>query len=191
MAVVGVWAGYLPYRFAGATRWRSAAIFSGGAFSVLISAVCAMAELRLSGLPPKTLAVSAVVFLISAPVEGAITLAVVKALEAIRPGFVRQPEPGSRLHAPMAALGLTAVFLGAVGVLFSSAAPDGIEKLGLVSGIAGRMKVLLATPFSGYEASFFSAAWMRKAAAGLAGVALIYGVGLAIGRVATARKRRA
>jgi hypothetical protein len=189
MAVVGVWAGYLPFRFAGATRWRSAAIFSGGALSVLVSAVCALAELRLSGIPPKTLAVSATVFLIAAPVEGAITLAVVKALEAIQPGFVRQPEPGRRFHASMLALGLTAVSLGAVGVLFSSAAPDAIEKLGLVSGFAGRFKALLATPFSGYEASFLASPWMRKAGAGVAGLALIYGVCLAIGRVAAARKR--
>jgi hypothetical protein len=149
-----------------------------------------MAELRLSGLPLKTLAVSAVVFLISAPVEGAITLAVVKALEAIQPGFVHQPEPGRRLHASMLGIGLTAVVLAAVGVLFSSTAPDGIEKLGLVSGIAARIKVLLTTPFSGYEASFFASPWLRKASAGLAGLALIYGVCLAIGRVAAARKRR-
>jgi cobalt/nickel transport system permease protein len=189
MAVVGVWAGYLPFRFAGATRWRSAAIFAGGALSVLVSAVCALAELRLSGVPPATLAVSAVVFLISAPVEGAITLGVVKALEAIQPGFVRRPEPGRRFHASLAAIGLTAFLLGAVGVLFSSAAPDGIEKLGLVSGLAGRVKVFLATPFSGYETAFIASPWMSKAGAGLAGLALIFGVCVAIGRVAAARKR--
>jgi cobalt/nickel transport system permease protein len=187
MAVVGVWAGYLPFRFAGATRWRNLAIFSGGALSVLVSAICALAELRVSGVPSKALGVSAVVFLISAPLEGAITLAVIKALEAIQPGFVRQPEPGRRLHASLLAIGLAAIFLAAVGVLFSSAAPDGIEKLGLVSGIAARARVLLATPFSGYETAFLGAPWMRKASAGLAGLALIYGACLAIGRVA--RKR--
>lgn len=190
MAVVGVWAGYLPFRFLGATRWRNLAIFAGGALSVLISAICALAELRLSGVPAKALGVSAVVFLISAPVEGAITLAVIKALEAIRPGFVHQPEPGRRFHASLLAVGLTAVFLAAVGVLFSSPAPDGIEKLGLVSGIAARVKALVVTPFSGYETSFLASGWMRKTSAGLAGLALIYGVCLAIGRVAAARKRR-
>lgn len=190
MAVVGVWAGYLPFRFAGAGRWRNAAIFSGGALSVLVSAVCALAELRLSGVPPATLALSAVVFLISAPVEGAITLAVVKALEAIQPGFVRRPEPGRGFHAALPAAGLAAVLLAAVGVLFSSTAPDGIEKVGLVSGIAARVKVLLATPFSGYETAFFASPWMRKATAGLAGLALIYGVCLVIGRLAAARRRR-
>jgi len=189
MAVVGVWSGYLPFRFASAGRWRNAAIFSGGALSVLVSAICALAELRLSGVPAKALGVSAAVFLISAPLEGAITLAVVKALEAIQPGFVRRPEPGRRLHASLLAVGLTAIFLAAVGVLFSSAAPDGIEKLGLVSGIAERARTLVATPFAGYETSFLASSWMRKTSAGLAGLALIYGVCLAIGRVAAARKR--
>jgi hypothetical protein len=89
----------------------------------------------------------------------------------------------------MLAVGLTAVLLAAVGVLFSSTAPDGIEKLGLVSGMAGRVKALLGTPFSGYEASFLALPWMRKASAGLAGLALIYGVCLLLGRVAAARKR--
>jgi len=189
MAVVGVWAGYLPFRLARATRWRNGAIFLGGALSVMVSAICAMAELRLSGVPSKTLAVSAVVFLISAPVEGAITLAVVKALEAIQPGFVHRPEPGRGFHASLAATGLAAVLLAAVGVLFSSTAPDGIEKLGLASGIASRVKALLATPLSGYETSFLASGWIRKASAGLAGVVLIYFVCVAIGRVAAARKR--
>ena len=187
MAVVGVWAGYLPFRMAGTGRWRNTAIFAGGAASVLVSAICALAELKLSGLPSKALGVSAVVFLISAPIEGAITVAVVKALEAIRPGFVRQPDPGRRLNLSLAAAGLASVFLAAVGVLYSSAAPDGIEKVGLLTGIGDRLKTLLSTPFSGYEASFVSGPWMRKATAGLAGLALIYLLCLVIGRVA--RKR--
>ena len=187
MAVVGVWAGYLPFRIAGTSRWRNAAIFAGGAASVLVSAICALAELKLSGLPSKALGVSAVVFLISAPIEGAITLAVVKALEAIRPGFVRQPDPGRRLNLSLAAAALVSVFLAAVGVLYSSAAPDGIEKVGVVTGIANRLKTLLTTPFSGYEASFVSDPWMRKATAGLAGLALIYLLCLVIGRAARNR----
>jgi len=187
MAVIGVWAGYLPFRLAGSGRWRNLAIFAGGAASVLVSAICALAELKLSGLPDKALGVSSVVFLISAPIEGAITLAVVKALEAIRPGFVRQPEPGRRLNASLLAAGMASIFLAAVGVLYSSPAPDGIEQTGLISGLAARVKVLVSTPFSGYEAAFLSGTWSRKAAAGLAGLAIIYLVCLMIGRLA--RKR--
>lgn len=184
MAVVGVWAGYLPFRLAAKTRWRNAAIFIGGALSVLVSAVCALAELKLSGMPSKALGASVVVFLISAPIEGAITLAVVKALEAIRPGFVRQPEPGRRLNASLWAAGMAAILMAAVGVLYSSAAPDGIEKTGLLSGIAGRVKTLLSTPFSNYETGFFAGMWLRKATAGLAGLAIVYFICVMIGRVA-------
>jgi len=187
MAVVGVWAGYFPFRLAGAGRWRNLAIFAGGAASVLVSALCALAELKLSGLPGKALGVSAMVFLISAPVEGAITLAVVKALETIRPGLVRQPEPGRRLNVSLLAAGLASVFLAAVGVLYSSPAPDGIEQTGLISGLAARVQTLVTTPFSGYEAAFFSGPWARKATAGLAGLAIIYVLCLMIGRLA--RKR--
>jgi cobalt/nickel transport system permease protein len=189
MAVVGVWAGYLPFRLAGSSRWRNAAIFTGGALSVLVSAICALAELKLSGLPSKALGASAIVFLISAPIEGAITLAVVKALEAIRPGFVRQPEPGRRLNASLLAAGLVSIFLAAVGVLYSSNAPDGIEQSGVISGLASRVKTMLTTPFSGYEAGFLSGAWLRKATAGLAGLVIVYAICMAIGRMT--RKRSA
>jgi len=173
MAVIGVWAGYLPFRFGGGGRWRNAAIFTGGALSVLVSGICALAELRLSGLPARSLEISAVVFLISAPVEGAITLAVMKALEVIQPGLIRKPEAGGRLRGPLIAIGLTAILLSAAGVLFSSTAPDAIERLGL------KARIWLQTPFSGYASSF----------AGVAGVVLVFGVCVAIGRASAARKR--
>jgi cobalt/nickel transport system permease protein len=191
MAVSGVWAGYLPFRLAGQSRWRNAAIFAGGALSVLVSAVLAMAELRLSGVPPATLAVSATVFLISAPIEGAITLAVVKALEAIRPGAIRRPEPGGRAAISMWAAGLLAVFLAAVGVLFSSAAPDAIEQIGAARAGSVRPSTAITTPLSGYEASFLNTPWLRKTAAGLIGLVLISVVCVLIGRFAASRKRSA
>src|SRR5438270_5798173 len=51
MAVLGVLAGYLPYRLWGATRFRKVAIFAGGALSVLVSGTLALAELLLSKVP--------------------------------------------------------------------------------------------------------------------------------------------
>jgi cobalt/nickel transport system permease protein len=168
MAIVGVLAGYLPYHLFGAGRWRRAAIFAGGALSVLATALLAMTQLLASGvpLPAAALGVSFVVFLISAALEGAITLAVVQALESIQPSFVRRPAARS---AAMGMLAIAAVLMAGVGVVFASSAPDGIQKL---------------TRFD-TEAD---PGWLAQAAAGLGGVALIYAACLVFGRFAARRR---
>jgi cobalt/nickel transport system permease protein len=170
MAVAGVLAGYLPYHFWGRGRGRRAAIFAGGALSVLAGAVLALAELLLSGvkMPASVLGVSLGFFAISALIEGAITVAVIAALENIQPGFVRQPAPGRSVL--VGALGLTAVLLAAGGVVFASTAPDGIENLAMQAG--------LSKPATGYSGG-----------AGVAGVGLIFLLLIAGSRVL--RKRSA
>jgi hypothetical protein len=148
---------------------------------VLVSAVLALAELLISGvkMPASGVGVSLGLFLVSAVLEGAITLAVIQALEAIQPDFVRKPAAGRSFA--LGAAGLAAVLLATVGVLFASTAPDGIQKL-------GRARELISTPFSGYQAAFVASPWLGKASAGLAGLGLIYGACVLIGRVA-ARNR--
>jgi cobalt/nickel transport system permease protein len=190
MALMGVLAGYLPFYLWGGGGRRRWAIFAGGTLSVLVSAVLALAELLISGvrMPSGVLGVSLALFLVSALLEGAITMAVVQALEAIQPGFVRRPAAArSRVRGAVA---LVAVLLAAVGVLFASTAPDGIERLAMQTGISARAQALLITPFAGYETAFVASGWMRKASAGIAGLVLIYGVCLLIGRAA-ARHRSA
>jgi cobalt/nickel transport system permease protein len=49
MALAGVLAGYLPYHLWGRGRGRRAAIFAGGALSLMTSAILALAELLISG----------------------------------------------------------------------------------------------------------------------------------------------
>ena len=185
MAILGVLAGYVPFRLWGGGRWRRPAIFVGAALSVLTSACCALAELFLSGIrmPPAMLAVSLVLFLVSALLEGAITLAVIEALQVLAPNAVRRPRM-------IGALGLVAIFLAAVGVLFASTNPDGIQRLGQVAGIDGYARRLFSTPFTGYETALFANPWLRKATAGLAGLALIYSACALIFRAAI-RKRSA
>jgi cobalt/nickel transport system permease protein len=51
MALAGVLAGYLPYRFWGRGRTRGFAIFAGGVLSVAVSACLAMTELLVSDVP--------------------------------------------------------------------------------------------------------------------------------------------
>jgi cobalt/nickel transport system permease protein len=187
MAIVGVLAGYLPFSLWGGSRWRKPAIFAGGALSVLVSAVLALAELLFSGVPMRgsVLGLSLGLFLVSALLEGGITLAVVQSLEAIQPGFVRRPAAGRSFA--RGAVGLAAVLLAAVGFLFASTAPDGIERLGLATGTA-HARAMIATPLAGYQWNLSAAPWVRKAGAGLTGIALIYGACLAIGR-GVARRR--
>src|SRR5262245_61335449 len=82
MALAGVAAGYLPYRFLGRNGLRSTAIFLSGLASVTVSACLALAELRISGVPmPLRLVwVSLALFLIGGLIEGAITVAAVRAI---------------------------------------------------------------------------------------------------------------
>ena len=171
MAVVGVLAGYLPYYFWGRGRGRRAAIFAGGFFSVLCSALLALSELLISGvgMPKGAIWASIALFGVSAALEGAITVAVVQAIEAIQPGFVQVPS-GKRSPA-LAALGMAAILLAGVGVLFASTEPDGIQQI-------------LATAAGG------DSSWIQKAAAGLGGLATIYLLCLAAGRFVL-RKRSA
>jgi cobalt/nickel transport system permease protein len=188
MAVCSVLAGYLPYHFWSRTRLRKFAIFLGGALSVLTSAALALAELLLSGvrMPGAVLGVSLGLFLVSALLEGAITLAVVRALEGIQPSLVRRP--AERRSYAVIIVAAAAILLAAVGVLFASSHPDGIEKLAQQIGIAAQAKAVVSTPLSDYEISFLNSPWMRKAGAGLAGLVLVYGACLVFGRMAARRR---
>ena len=166
MAVLGVLAGYLPYSLWSGSRWRRFSIFAGGALSVLVSAVLAVSELLISGvrMPASVLAISLAIFVVSAILEGAITLAVLESLERLQPRLVRQPQAGrSRVWGVIA---VAAVLLASVGVLFASSAPDAIQQIT-------------------HQSPAGTEAWFSKSAAGLAGIALIYGACLAIGRVAS------
>ena len=68
-------------------------------------------------MPASVLGVSLALFAVSALIEGAITMTVMGALEAIQPNFVRQPAAGRRYA--LVAVGLVAVLLAAGGVCCS------------------------------------------------------------------------
>ena len=157
---------------------------------MLVSASLALAELMLSGvrIAGSILGVSLVLFVASAVLEGAITVAVIEALEKIQPGFVRTARPGRSFA--LGAAGLAALLLATVGILLASSSPDGIASLGRQTGIAGHARTLFSTPFSEYQAAFLKGGWTRQAGAGLAGLTLIYAVCLVVGKL-VARKRSA
>lgn len=187
MAILGVVAAYLPYRLWGGGRRRRAAMFAGGALSALVAGVFALSELLISGvrLALPVIGVSLALFAMAAILEGAITVAVVEGLERIRPSLVRSPKPGGRRA--LVATALAAALLGTVGVLFASAAPDGIQNIGIQAGISSRARALFSTPLSGYQAAFLESGWERKAAGGLAGMALVFAACLIVGRLTRRR----
>jgi cobalt/nickel transport system permease protein len=173
MALAGVLAGYLPYRL-WSRQWRSAAIFAGGFLSVLTSACLALAQLLLSGvrMPPKIIWISTALFAIGALIEGAITLAAVRAIERLNPAWIIAPAGGrSRV---VGLVGLAAVGAVVAAVLFASTAPDAIEKL---------------TRTMGGETATESI-WLYRVAGGLGGLVLIYVACTVIGRY-LARQRSA
>lgn len=188
MGIAGVLAGYLPFHYWGAGSYRRLAIFLGGFLSVFVSASFAMTQLLLSGVAmPRTVAlVSIGLFLVSAAIEGGITVAVLGAIEKLNPLWVKRPD--TQPNRGLGALLLAAVLIACVGALFASALPDGLEKLAENIGIAGQAKNLLETPLKDYEASFFQTEWMRKSLAGLAGLGAVYLVCLAAGRVVAKRR---
>jgi cobalt/nickel transport system permease protein len=179
MAIVGVFAGYLPYYLWGRSSShvrRSIAIFAGGVLSVLVSASLALSQLIISGvpMPRRLLLLSMGVFLLSAIIEGAITLATVRAIERLNPLWLRAPQTNS---SPAFVLGVVlavilAAALAVVGVLLASTSPDGIEQV-------------LATH------GFTDPSWTRRALFSLAGIIGAYAVCLLVGRmIARSQKQR-
>lgn len=192
MALVGVAAGYLPFALWGRGKHRKMAMFTGGSLSLLASAVLAISELLLSGvrMRPAVLATALALFVVSAMLEGAITVSVMQALEGMQPRITR---PGAdTLHAAgsrvLAIVSLAAVFLASLGVLVASTAPDGIQRLGDEAGITARVRTLLHTPFTNYHLALVPSNIAARVLAGLAGIALVFGACLLVGR-AVARNR--
>jgi hypothetical protein len=149
---------------------------------LLTSATLALAELLISGvrMPATVLGVSLALFAISALVEGAITVAVILALERIQPNVMRAPSAGR--SPAMATLALAALLLAAGGVVFASSSPDGIARLAIQTGIASHAHTLISTPLKDYQATWLGTGWPAQAGAGVAGLGLVYGVCLMIGR---------
>lgn len=181
MAIAGVLAAYLPYQLWGRGRSRRLAIFGGAFLSVMVSAALALTELLISGvrMPKSAILISLGLFVISALLEGVITLAAMSAIEKLNPAWVQGPARSGRAAA--GAVGAFAVILAAAGFIFASAAPDGLQRIGQEFGLAA--KSVIHAPFADYEAPFWAAGWVRRASAGLTGIALIFGACALIGKM--------
>lgn len=181
MGLAGVWLAAAVYRYLPPSRWTGA--FAGGFVSVFAAAVLCLGELAISGVryPAGVLALSLTVFMVTAVLEGVITASVLKSLEQIRPGWVRQ---SARTTRPvLAALLVTAVLMSLAGFLIASSAPDGLERLAGAVGLEGKEVSLFSAPLPDYEAIAAANPWIRKAAPGLIGLALTYLLVAALARL--------
>jgi cobalt/nickel transport system permease protein len=185
MAIAGVVAGYLPFML---LRGRKSGVFLGGMISLLVSAGLALAELLQSGvpMPPAVLAVSCGLFVVSAIIEGAITLAVVQALERIQPGFLLRPQR-VRGRGTLALVTASTVLAG-LGVFIASTRPDGIQKLALQTGMTSRAAALFASPLADYRIQVLSSTFLTRSLAGLIGLLLVYVLCLGVSRLLIASR---
>ncbi len=185
MALAGVAAGYLPWLLFGG---RQVGIFLGAALSLLVSAFLALAELMISGvpMPVPVLAVSVGLFLVSAVMEGAITLVVVQAIERIQPGFLRRPAAS---HRKILAFGaLAATVFAVTAAIFVSETPDGIVSVLRRAGVSAPSVGLFHSPVADYQLDSAMAPWLSRSLAGLAGLVIVYVVCLVIARMITASR---
>lgn len=180
MAIAGVLAGYAPALIWGAGKRRNRAVFAGAFLSVAVSATLALSELLVSGIrmPSGLILLSLALFAVSALIEGAITVSVIQALEKLNPSFVPKRDPSQRRA--VAALGAAALILALGGFLLASSAPDGIMRLAGDLGL--NEKAIVHAPLADYSLDLFQSGWLRRAAAGLSGLLLIYCICAAAGK---------
>ena len=192
MAIAGTLAAYAPIHFLRRGRLRSVGIAAGAFLSVAVSATLALSELLISGvrMPGAALMTSLGLFAAGGVVEAAITVAVVRALECLHPRFVDAPRPA--MSRPLAVLGVTAVLLAVIGVLFASTAPDTLESRARPrAGSAVAVKSFLPSLMPDYRLPVGGPEWLRRASAGLAGIALMALISVGLVRLLSRRGARA
>lgn len=182
MALAGVLAGAWAWEAFGGLRRRRVASFAAGVLGAFVAACFALAELAVSGIriPGAALWAALGIFALTALLEGAITAAVVAALDSVQPGLLEHAH-GSPRRA-VSGLLLAGLVLAAAGFLMASSLPDGLEHLAERIGIAGLERSVAASPMPGYEAKWLPADWLQKAGAGLLGLAVTAAVCWAAGR---------
>lgn len=181
MAIFGVWASWLPYQAIAKAGHRRLGLFVGALLSVLLSAMLALGQVAVSsGVIGQNLWIFCLgLFTITGMIEGAITLGAWEAIERLQgkktDAIVATPV---RAWILAASIGLTLV-----GVFFASSSPDVLEYFQAQAGIAAPASAFPAL-MPDYQWGQFDGEWVRKSAAGLAGLVCVYLVSVAIARLA-------
>ncbi len=198
MALLGVFAGYLPVRLLRETRWKWQGVFWGGICSVIASGILALVELRLSGNPISItlLVISLGLFAINAVAEGAITVSVLKAIEKLNPQLNEQFSrslPASANRSPrskaVGAIAAVTVTLTMAGIIIASTLPDGIEQLAKRLRVPFNASVVLHSPLRDYQIQVLGPSLFSRVSAGLTGLLLVY-LACAAGSYLLTRSRR-
>ena len=181
MAVFGVWSAWLPFTWLSKLGQARAGVFLGAFLSVLLSALLALGQVSISsGIYSQGLFVFCLVlFTLTGMVEGAITLAAWEAIERLEG---RQKGSATVSHGKFWILGASVAVMLA-GVFFASSAPDVLEYFQHQSGTVGTAAVAFPALMPDYELLALNAEWMRKSAAGVAGLIVVYGVSLLISKL--------
>lgn len=171
MALLGVWAAWWPYRAltqAGKARWG---VFLGAFLSVVLSAALALAQVIISGatVSGALLWFCAAMFLVTGLIEAAISVAAWEAIQRLEGHATAEHRTPWPLLAASVALLLA-------GVFFASQSPDVLEFFNTQSGAASRETHFLPALLPDYEWGALPVEWLRKAAAGFAGLLLLYGL---------------
>jgi cobalt/nickel transport system permease protein len=179
MAVLGIWAAWLPLQFFREAGYPKLGILTGAFLSVLLSAVLALAQISSSsGIMTRNLWLLCLgLFSVTAAIEAVITLAACQAIQSLNGD---SPSAASPARRPFLLLG-AAVAVMLAGVFFASNSPDVLEFFNEQSGIRSAAQTFPSL-LPDYEWKGLDREWLGKAAAGLIGLGLIFLVSLGISR---------
>jgi len=180
MAILGVWVAWLPFQAISKAGHRRLGLFVGAFLSVLLSAVMALSQVAWSsGVMSQGLWIFCLgLFSITGAIEGAITLAAWEAIERLE-GSAAKREQGNRVGAWILA---SSVVVMLAGVFFASNSPDVLEFFQHQSGITATASAYPAL-MPDYQWGQLDGEWVRKSAAGVAGLIGVFLVSLAISKL--------
>jgi cobalt/nickel transport system permease protein len=182
MALLGVFAGYMPAHLLSRTKWAAAGVFLGGLCSVLLSGLLALSELSISGIRMSAamVEISLLVFTVNAIIEGAITVSALRGIQRLKPGVgvISALPSDHRSTAPRARnlavlIGSAAILILVAGVAIGSNLPDGLDRLALRLGVPLTGHIIQA-PLGDYYVRQLGMSWASRVSAGLLGILGIY-----------------
>lgn len=181
MAVLGVWAAWLPFRALEKIGHGRAGLFVGAFLSVTLSAALALAQVGASSdaVTPSLLLFCAGLFAITGLIEGAVSVAAWEAIQRL--------EGKSSAKKAVWPLVLAAAAVMLAGVFFASQAPDVLEVFSQKTGLDTRVVTVLPGLMPDYEWQSLPVDWLRKAGAGVAGLLLLFAISTLLARAVPAR----